>query len=96
MCEAVETEDRVYCKYYGWLVALSRSLKLESARVKVPQVIFDAVVLEVVDDGCGMPAEVNASGLINLRRRAYEVGGDFTVGDAPDGGTVLRWTAPLP
>jgi signal transduction histidine kinase len=58
--------------------------------------VEDELAIEVVDDGCGMPAQVTASGLINLRRRAYEVGGDFTVGDGPDGGTVLRWTAPLP
>lgn len=58
--------------------------------------VEDELAIEVVDDGCGMPANVTPSGLINLRRRAYEVGGDFTVSDAPDGGTGLRWTAPLP
>ncbi|TDO07158.1 signal transduction histidine kinase [Mycobacterium sp. BK086] len=58
--------------------------------------VEDELAIEVVDDGRGMPADVTPSGLINLRRRAYEVGGDFTVGDAPDGGTALRWTAPLP
>ncbi|WP_431231150.1 GAF domain-containing sensor histidine kinase [Mycolicibacterium psychrotolerans] len=58
--------------------------------------VEDELAIEVVDDGRGMPAEVNPSGLINLRRRAYEVGGDFTVDNAEDGGTVLRWSAPLP
>ena len=43
-----------------------------------------------------MPADVTPSGLTNLRRRAADAGGEFTVGDAPGGGTVLRWTAPLP
>ena len=58
--------------------------------------VEDELAIEVVDDGCGMPADVTASGLNNLRRRAADVGGDFTVSDAPGGGTLLRWTAPLP
>ena len=58
--------------------------------------VEDELAIEVVDDGCGMPAEVTPSGLINLRRRAYDVGGDFTVAGAEGGGTVLRWSAPLP
>jgi signal transduction histidine kinase len=58
--------------------------------------VEDELAIEVVDDGCGMPADVTASGLNNLRQRATEVGGDFHVGDAPDGGTVLWWSAPLP
>lgn len=58
--------------------------------------VEDELAIEVLDDGRGMPADVTPSGLINLRRRAYEVGGDFTVDDAPGGGTSLRWTAPLP
>ena len=58
--------------------------------------VEDELAIEVIDDGCGIPADITASGLNNLRGRAQEVGGDFTVGDGPDGGTVLRWTAPLP
>lgn len=58
--------------------------------------VEDELAIEVIDDGRGMPAEVHPSGLINLRRRAYEVGGDFTVDNAEGGGTVLRWSAPLP
>jgi signal transduction histidine kinase len=58
--------------------------------------VEDELAIEVIDDGCGMPDNVTASGLNNLRHRASEVGGDFRVGNAPDGGTVLRWSAPLP
>lgn len=42
-----------------------------------------------------MPADVTASGLNNLRRRAEAVGGEMVISDAPGGGTALRWTAPL-
>ena len=42
-----------------------------------------------------MPADVTASGLNNLRARAKDVGGEMTITSVPDGGTSLRWTAPL-
>ena len=58
--------------------------------------VEDDLVIEVVDDGRGMPADVTASGLNNLRRRAAEVGGELVIDEAPGGGTALRWTAPLP
>lgn len=58
--------------------------------------VEDELSVEIADDGCGMPADVTASGLNNLRARAEEVGGQLAVDDAPGGGTVVRWIAPLP
>ncbi len=58
--------------------------------------VEDDLVIEVVDDGYGMPPAVTASGRTNLRRRAAEVGGELVIGETPGGGTTLRWTAPLP
>lgn len=58
--------------------------------------VEDDLLIEVTDDGCGMPGDVTASGLNNLRQRAREVGGELSITGAPGGGTVLRWTAPLP
>lgn len=57
--------------------------------------VEDDFSCEIADDGCGMPADVTASGLNNLRARADEVGGKLQVSDAPGGGTVVRWSAPL-
>lgn len=57
--------------------------------------VEDDLVIEVVDDGRGMPADVTASGLNNIRRRAIEVGGDLVITSSPGGGTALRWSAPL-
>jgi signal transduction histidine kinase len=57
--------------------------------------VEDELTCEIVDDGCGMPADVTASGLNNMRARAEQVGGTLTVTDAPGGGTVVRWSAPL-
>lgn len=77
--------------------AVSNAVRHADARTLAVTVrVEDELAIEVSDDGCGMPADVTASGLNNLRRRAAEVGGDLHVGAAPGGGTTLRWTAPLP
>jgi signal transduction histidine kinase len=57
--------------------------------------VGDDLLIEVVDDGQGVPDDITGSGLTNLRRRAGDVGGDFTIERAPGGGTLLRWSAPL-
>jgi signal transduction histidine kinase len=58
--------------------------------------VEDDLCIEVIDNGQGISGVVIESGLGNLRQRAEAVGGDFTVKDAAGGGTVLRWSAPLP
>jgi signal transduction histidine kinase len=57
--------------------------------------VEDDLGIEVTDNGQGMPADVTGSGLANLRQRAEDVGGVCTVENAPTGGTLLRWSAPL-
>jgi signal transduction histidine kinase len=58
--------------------------------------VADELTIEVVDNGCGISDEITGSGLINLRRRAEDAGGSFTVEAVAGGGTKLRWSAPLP
>ena len=58
--------------------------------------VGDDLTIEVADNGCGMPHEVTPSGLANLRQRAEDVGGTFSVDKADGGGTKLRWCVPLP
>ncbi|MDQ6521975.1 GAF domain-containing sensor histidine kinase [Nocardioides sp. LHD-245] len=56
----------------------------------------DALVLEVADDGRGIPADRAAGvGLASLRERAAELGGTTTITSPPDGGTVVRARLPL-
>lgn len=57
--------------------------------------VEDDFSVEVLDDGCSMPANVTPSGLTNLRVRAEEVDGQLTITEAPGGGTLLHWWAPL-
>ncbi|MFC1417975.1 GAF domain-containing sensor histidine kinase [Streptacidiphilus cavernicola] len=55
-----------------------------------------AVLLTVVDDGVGIPAEGRRSGLRNLADRAANLGGAAWYGPGPGGrGTAVSWTALL-
>ena len=56
------------------------------------------VVIEVEDDGAGLPAARDRrSGTDNLAARARRHGGTFSLGTTAEGrGTLLTWSAPLP
>lgn len=81
-----------------------------ATRLTVTATVADDVVLEVRDDGVGIPADnVRRSGLANMARRAELLGGRCTVGTATETtnatatetateagtGTCVRWTVPL-
>jgi signal transduction histidine kinase len=57
--------------------------------------VDDALCIEVADDGHGITGDITGSGLRNLGERAERAHGELTIADAPHGGTVLRWSAPL-
>lgn len=67
-----------------------------AANLSVVVSVRDDLVVEVTDDGTGLPESIVYSGLGNLRRRAERVGGTFAVEHADPTGTRLRWSAPLP
>jgi signal transduction histidine kinase len=55
----------------------------------------DEVELRVVDDGIGIPPELDRrSGLANMRERATRREGDFSVAPGPKGGTAISWSVP--
>ena len=54
----------------------------------------DQITLTVVDNGRGIYDGVVESGLANIRRRAEQRGGTFTVESSPGEGTILRWSVP--
>ncbi|WP_019135122.1 GAF domain-containing sensor histidine kinase [Cellulomonas massiliensis] len=68
-----------------------------SVRVLVTSGPDGRVVVEVEDDGVGVPAApTRSSGTRNLAQRAEEVGGSFALLLPPSGrGALLRWAAPL-
>ncbi len=76
--------------------AVSNAARHSGARnVTVTLDVGDDVVLEVVDNGRGIDARAARSGLRNLAERASRRGGGLEVAALPDGGTRLRWWAPL-
>jgi signal transduction histidine kinase len=66
-----------------------------AAHVTVTLDVTDEVVLEVTDDGRGIDPRAARSGLRNLEERAVRRGGGASVQARPEGGTRLRWWAPL-
>lgn len=59
------------------------------------QVSEDDVLLRVVDDGRGLAADRRESGLLNVRRRAHELGGTVVLLPTAPHGTTLEWRVPL-
>ena len=58
--------------------------------------VDDELSIEVVDNGRGISELTKTSGLTNMRDRAQQMGGTFIVDTPSTGGTLLRWSAPLP
>ncbi|MEU2005225.1 GAF domain-containing protein [Rhodococcus sp. NPDC019627] len=77
--------------------ALSNVVHHARARaVTVTVSVGDDLIVDVLDDGIGLPPTVARSGLHNLAARAEQAGGTFTVAPRDTGGTRLTWAAPLP
>ncbi|MPZ62189.1 MAG: GAF domain-containing protein [Propionibacteriales bacterium] len=53
------------------------------------------IVVQVADDGRGIPSSAHLSGLANLRERATELGGTLELLPNEPTGTVLDWSVPL-
>jgi ligand-binding sensor domain-containing protein/signal transduction histidine kinase len=55
-------------------------------------------ILEIQDNGrglAGMDDKADRNGLRNMRKRMEDISGDFSIGPAPEGGTLVRLAAPL-
>jgi two-component system, NarL family, sensor histidine kinase DevS len=75
--------------------AVSNAVRHASAQDLVVTVsLDDKLVIDVSDNGVGMPVETARSGLHNLRERARAAGGTCDVGPGTGGGTRLVWAAP--
>jgi signal transduction histidine kinase len=53
------------------------------------------IVVQIVDDGVGVPAQVALGhGLENMRQRAEALGGSCTLESPGGGGTSVTWRVP--
>ena len=77
--------------------AVSNAVRHAQARRLTVRVEVDhRLIIEVIDDGRGIPMEnQRRSGLANMARRAAQVGGECSITSGPEGGTRVYWTAPL-
>ena len=67
----------------------------EAATLVITIEAGDLLVIDVEDDGRGIPDGARRSGLLNLEKRATECRGSLEMLPRPGGGTHLRWTAQL-
>jgi signal transduction histidine kinase len=77
--------------------AISNAVRHSGAsRLTIAVSVADMLTVDIIDNGCGMPVDnPRRSGLANMAYRAEQVGGRCEVTNPPEGGTRVRWTAPL-
>jgi len=67
----------------------------KASRVEVLLQAGTDILLRVTDNGSGLPNSYEPGrGLRNLEDRAARLGGSFSAGPAPGGGTVIEWRVP--
>ncbi len=58
--------------------------------------VDDDLVIDIIDDGVGIPDKVGRSGLHNMAQRAVACGGSCDISPGPGGGTHILWSVPMP
>ncbi len=75
--------------------SLSNAMRhARASQLEVALSVDDVIVLDVCDDGIGIPDGVPESGLRNMRERASRRGGSCEIGRLDGGGTRVRWSVP--
>ena len=79
------------------LTNVARHAQATRVRVRL-QATADLVVLEIADDGRGMPPAAietrGGLGLVGMRERAAALGAEFQIRPGPDGGTTIHVSVP--
>jgi two-component system sensor histidine kinase UhpB len=93
---AADRELVIYRVAQEALTNVARHARATRVDVELAQTFAgDAVVLVVVDDGCGIGASAEGAGIRGMRERAMLIGATLTVDAHPDGGTRLRLFVPV-
>ncbi|WP_019856014.1 GAF domain-containing sensor histidine kinase [Actinopolyspora mortivallis] len=77
--------------------ALSNVVRHSGARAVLVRVrrTGTGLLLQVTDDGCGIPHDVSKRGLRNMEERAVAAGGHCEISSSPDSGSTVTWEVPL-
>ncbi|MEE6176244.1 GAF domain-containing sensor histidine kinase [Mycobacterium sp. 050134] len=77
--------------------AISNALRHSGgSRLTVEINVADMFILDISDNGCGIPdGNSRHSGLANMKHRAEQLGGDCEITNPPEGGARVHWIAPL-
>jgi signal transduction histidine kinase len=77
--------------------AISNSVRYSGAtHLTVEVTVADELTVDVIDNGCGIPADNRRrSGLSSMVHRAEQMGGTCQISTLQLGGTHVHWTAPL-
>ena len=77
--------------------AISNALRHSGAsKLTIEVDVADMLTVDIIDNGCGIPVDnPRFSGLANMKYRAEKLGGSCEISTPPEGGTRVRWTAPL-
>jgi signal transduction histidine kinase len=77
--------------------AVSNAVRHSGAsRLTIEVRVGDMLTVDISDNGCGISADTSRrSGLANMSYRAVQVGGSCEISRPSEGGTRVRWAAPL-
>jgi signal transduction histidine kinase len=77
--------------------AVSNAVRHSGAsRLTIEVRVGDMLTVDISDNGCGISVDTSRrSGLANMSYRAVQVGGSCEISRPSEGGTRVRWAAPL-
>lgn len=76
--------------------AVSNALRhAQASEIIVTVEAAENLIIDVVDNGIGIPAGTARSGLLGIERRAAKCAGTATIEPGPRGGTRVTWRVPL-
>lgn len=94
-----EVRHNVFLAFKEAVNNVVKHAQATEARIRL-QLTQNRFTLEIADNGRGA-ADLNSerarsrNGLRNMRKRMEDVRGEFSIGPAPEGGTLVRLTAPI-
>ncbi len=93
---AEDVELVVYRIAQEALTNVLRHSGASGCRIRLAE-IDEGLILEVVDDGIGMPADISGEtlGIEGMRERALLAGGRLSIGPGPEGGTSVTFEVSL-